>query len=371
MSQDRKFTHQRLSVLWQDSNVDVLELQNQKYAVISDLHLGNGNWADDFRNNERIMIAALKHYQTNGYKLILLGDVEELWQFDLKEIINRYGISIYQAIRKFGDKRVFRVSGNHDSRWGVPSDPILNDQSASHYAAEAIKLRDESGEVRIMLVHGHQGSEMSDRKIWLARFFVRLFRYVEPLLRRLRLYRNPSTAGSRITKEYEKIFYSWANENRVMIICGHSHRAIFASKSYCERLKEEIRVLEKEKTLYRDNAEKVEGYKVEINKRSKAVAEERYKGREIEPVDPDGNPLPCYFNTGCALYTDGITAIEIGEGQIKLVKWHEDKNKDGACEVYQSGSLSKFLSEVKGVVEAGNSRGKARRRSKSTSKAKA
>jgi hypothetical protein len=210
---------------------------------------------------------------------------------------------------------------------------------------------------------------MSDKKIWQARFFVRLFRSVEPLLRRLRLYRNPSTAGSGIVKEYERIFYSWAKENRVMIICGHSHRAIFASKSYCERLKEEISGLEEEKELYRDNAEKVEGYMVDINKKRKAIAEERYKGREIEPVDPDGNPSPCYFNTGCALYTDGITAIEIADGQIELVKWHVDKNKDGARKIYQSGSLNEFASEVKGVVEAAIPRGKARRLSKSTSKA--
>ena len=48
---------------------------------------------------------------------------------------------------------------------------------------------------------------------------------------------------------------------------------------------------------------------------------EREKGRAIEPVDPGNAPLPCYFNTGCGLYMDGITAIEIEEDVIKLVKW--------------------------------------------------
>jgi hypothetical protein len=40
----------------------------------------------------------------------------------------------------------------------------------------------------------------------------------------------------------------------------------------------------------------------------------------IKPVERAGEPLPCYFNTGCALYTDGITAIEISDREIRLVK---------------------------------------------------
>jgi UDP-2,3-diacylglucosamine pyrophosphatase LpxH len=351
MSQDRRATHQKLSNLWQDSNVHVLETRNQKFAVISDLHLGGGNGADDFRNNEQAMVTALEHYRTNGYHLILLGDVEELWQFDLEEIVKRYGNSIYQEIRKFGDNRVLRVFGNHDSRWGVPCDPAMNERNGSGYAAEAIKLKDENGEVKILLVHGHQGSEMSDKKSWLSKFFVRLFRYVEPFLRRMKFYRNPSTADSRIVKDYERIFYAWAKENRAMVICGHSHRAIFASKSYCERVKEEIAELKSERELFRNNRETAERCSAEIKEKQQIIKDERYKGREIKPLDPDGESLPCYFNTGCALYTDGITAMEIADGQIKLVKWYADKHKNTGYEVYQSDRLDKFIREVTGDVE--------------------
>jgi hypothetical protein len=37
---------------------------------------------------------------------------------------------------------------------------------------------------------------------------------------------------------------------------------------------------------------------------------------------------PSYFNSGCCCFDDGdITGIEIAEGFIRLIKWHEEKGK--------------------------------------------
>ena len=39
------------------------------------------------------------------------------------------------------------------------------------------------------------------------------------------------------------------------------------------------------------------------------------RDRVIVPVEEEGEPLPCYFNTGCGTYTDGLTALEIAPGR--------------------------------------------------------
>jgi hypothetical protein len=76
------------------------------------------------------------------------------------------------------------------------------------------------------------------------------------------------------------------------------------------------------------------------------LEDEKEKGRVIEPIDPTGDPKPCYFNTGCGLYSDGITALDIQEDQIRLVKWERDTIQRPYFKVYQEGNLSNFMVEV-------------------------
>ena len=79
------------------------------------------------------------------------------------------------------------------------------------------------------------------------------------------------------------------------------------------------------------------------------MAEERLKAREIASIERDGNPRPCYFNCGCGLYRDGITALEIENDQIRLVKWHKKPKKGQLFNVYDDGdgkTLSDFVEQV-------------------------
>jgi len=90
-----------------EQNIKKLPLGiNDKYAVFSDLHLGDGLGADNFTRNEETAIFALKYYKDKGYSIILLGDIEEFWQFDLSEIIQRYDNSVYRLLRDFGKDKV-------------------------------------------------------------------------------------------------------------------------------------------------------------------------------------------------------------------------------------------------------------------------
>jgi len=66
----------------------------------------------------------------------------------------------------------------------------------------------------------------------------------------------------------------------------------------------------------------------------------------IESTESDGQPKPCYFNTGCALYEDGITGIEMADNKIKLVKWHRDSTKVPRFEVYEEEDFSSIFAEL-------------------------
>jgi UDP-2,3-diacylglucosamine pyrophosphatase LpxH len=336
MAHDRLVTHKKLSSLWRNKDIPVLTTKDRPFVMMSDLHLGDGGRADDARENERIILAALAYYRRKKYSLILLGDIEEFWQFTREEIVKRYRNTIYRAIKSFGDEQVYRIFGNHDREWAASPDPVRNDPHRFLPATEAIKLRDGAGRVRMLLVHGHQGDEAVYRHPWRTRFFVRLYRLVEPYLK---FDRHTSAAHSQITNEYERIMYSWAKQEQVILICGHSHHAIFASQSYAERLRTTIATLEAEMVAKPiDHA--LLGKKNRIIKQlNQELREEMRVRRDIDAVEAGRTPLPCYYNAGCALYTDGITLLELADGELRLVKWQRGGRRRPPYEIYARGSL--------------------------------
>jgi len=46
---------------------------------------------------------------------------------------------------------------------------------------------------------------------------------------------------------------------------------------------------------------------------------EENRNRDIEPTEPRKKLLSGYVNTSCALYNDGITVLEIANGELRLV----------------------------------------------------
>lgn len=352
MLQDTKLTREKLNTLWRDPGVETLPTKRRRYAIISDLHLGDGGQADDFQHNEPAVLKALSHYKANRYHLILLGDVEEFWQFELDKIVARYGKTVYNKIKSFGDNRVYRVFGNHDSEWANMTDPVRNHSPKVQFASEALKLADVQGRPTILLVHGHQGTKNSDKVSWATRFFVRLFKPVKPVARRARLYSHPSATKSRVARSFEKSYYSWAKDSGVIVICGHTHRAMFASKSYADRLEDAISNLEADLLASR-TANKISlRRKVrKLHRLRRALEDEERKERAIDPTEANGEPLPCYFNAGCSLYTDGITTIEIENDEIRLVKWWNEDNNGKPFEVYDRGSITEFAGRLNGTSE--------------------
>jgi len=348
MSQDKALTNKKLSALFKSPDVKELDIEGNKYAIISDVHLGDGRGADDLRQNEETLTTALEHYKEQGYQLILLGDIEEFWQFDLETIRKQYNKTVYQKIRAFGDSRIYRVFGNHDSDWQSHADPAKTHSERPACAVEALKMKDSQGKTCLLLVHGHQGSTESDKNSYWSRIVVREYGKLEPLFK---FDPHTSATKSQITKEYEQILYSWAKKSKVILICGHSHRAIFASRSRVHRLEKDIATLQLEILDKRTNKAKKNKKFDELYRLIIKQQDERLKNRDIDVAEPDRDPLPCYFNTGCALYTNGITTMEIADDEIRLVKWHKDKSKEPRFDPLEQGVLSSYIAQVTGGRE--------------------
>jgi UDP-2,3-diacylglucosamine pyrophosphatase LpxH len=344
MGQDKNATFKALSSLLASKKVTELPLENSKYVIFSDLHFGDGGKSDDFRDNVNALMTALPYYNDRGHTLILLGDIEELWQFDLPTIAKRYKNRSYKYMKSYGNDRFYRVFGNHDIDWSTFVDPALKNPQKIHHAHEALKLVDSSGNVRALMVHGHQGSTESDKYSWFSRIAVKGFKLVEPLAKAVGLYGHTSATKSQIAMDYEQIMYAWAKENKIILICGHSHRAIFASISYAMKLNEKLRQAKLEANAVIDNKEEYKKKRKIVEKLLDELMDETKKGRDIDPSAGDKNTLPCYFNDGCGLYTDGITNLEIDGDNIRLVKW----DNDGKQTVFEKGIMSEYVQKVCG-----------------------
>lgn len=134
----------------------------------------------------------------------------------------------------------------------------------------------------------------------------------------------------------------WAKKRRLMIICGHSHRAFFDSKTKVEKIQSEIQALQKDIQFETDLPTRVKLINDLLSNKEKIMDQSALNG-EYKPLDH--NPTPNYFNTGCALFLDGLTVLEIEDNEIRLVKWHRQFSTT-PFEIQESGDLNDFISRL-------------------------
>ena len=253
---------------------------DSKYILLSDCHRGDGRANDNFLKNEFLYLAALRYYDRLGYTYLELGDGDELWENRSMEKIKEMHPHSFEVLAKYRkENRAYFIYGNHDMvkkdadfcrKYPGSCDcektlcrqPLL--QNMRFYPG--ILLEDSLHRMNIFLTHGHQ-AEIMNSTLWkINRFLVRY------LWKNLELFGVPdptSAAKNNTRKEMtENRLASWAAENNVILITGHTHRPMAGSKE-----------------------------------------------------------VP-YFNTGSCVHPAGITGIEIEHRCITLVKWSLGTNSD-------------------------------------------
>lgn len=278
-----------------------------KYAVLSDLHAGNGKRPDNFRKNMKIFLKALDYYKRNDFSIILLGDIEEFHQFTLFDICNKYDDSVYDALRKFPVGSVHRVFGNHDIDWAL-EDPIT--KKSNQIAVEAIKLGK-----HVVLTHGQQAEEGYEKDLHVVRLGTTLFKLFEKIFPG-----GDPRSVTQIPGKKDKIYADWAKESKKIFICGHTHSPIFAGRSIYDWIDIKIQKLNDEIKKFQGNKKKIrklKNKKVWFRNRKRFLDERRKKTKKpfIKLKSPS------YFNSGACLFSDGITNIEIDGTLIRLIHW--------------------------------------------------
>lgn len=273
-------TAQRLTRVLKEAeclNTDCLA----RIVLMSDCHRGAGNWGDNFLFNQHLFFAALEYYNQRRFTYIELGDGDELWENrSMKRISQTHSNAFWMMARFYRDERLYMLYGNHDRK---KENARFTAENYNKYYCEnsncecelfpgikvheGLLLKNRDGSCPILLVHGHQGDLLNDTLWKLARFLVRyVWRGLE-----LAGFHDPTSAARNYRKKerVEKKLANWANREGIMLIAGHTHRPSFPKP---------------------------------------------------------GESL--YFNDGSCVHPRCITALEIENGYITLVKWAEMTRKD-------------------------------------------
>ena len=274
-------TLKRISKVFESAEEIVFD-DSSKLVLMSDCHRGDGNWSDDFSKNQNLYFAALTHYFKEDYTYIEIGDGDEIWENKRFSDIRKVHSDVFEILSKFfKEDRLKFIFGNHDI---VKKDPGFVKSNLQKYFDERKKkyvplfenirlhegliFRYKSTNDKIFLIHGHQVDYLNDTMWRFTRFLVRY------LWRPLNLFgfSDPTRTAENYQKKQavEKKLIEWVTREKQMLIAGHTHRPVFP----------------------------------EIGE-------------------------PPYFNDGSCVHPRCITAMEICNGHIKLVKWFVNTKEDG------------------------------------------
>jgi hypothetical protein len=276
---------------------------------------------------------------------VLAGDCEELWECRLDAIRAQYA-DLYALFDRFdADGGLIRLYGNHDVAW---RDRRFVGRAfpwarAAPVYDEALRLTCPSG--TIFLTHGHQGELFSDILWPLARFAVR---HLWAMLQRLYGWSSEGPVRRIGTRnQRERHYYHWAKAKRILFIAGHTHRAMFGSHSKLDRLREERDALIHAAASATPGGAALEQACADVRKKQREIRQclqEEFDGKPDPRFEKAGPAVPCYFNSGCCVYNNGMTALELSNGTIRLVKWNR-RTKDRA--VYEEDSLRELFVRIK------------------------
>lgn len=269
----------------------ILPLTNRsRYVLMSDCHRGIGNSSDNFLKNQHLYFAALEHYYRQGFTYIELGDGDELWENrSMKNIIDIHSNVFWLFKQFYQEDRLYLLYGNHDivkRKKGYPAkscstyfctqsqqmQPLF--PSLTFYEGIILTtdlLPGSRSHISLYLTHGHQASLLNSTFWPISRFLVR---YIWRPLENLGIL-DPTSAAKNyhIKSKCEILLNKWAQENRRILITGHTHRPIL-------------------------------------------------------PAEPAH-----YYNTGSCVHPRCITCIEIERGLLTLVKWSMNARFDSTLYV--------------------------------------
>lgn len=281
MISEKKLVEKRLTEAYNNAKIEYFD-DNSKYIFFSDCHRGDSTPSDEFAKNQNIFLFALESYFNNGYTYVEVGDGDEFWEHSNFKEIRLSHDEVYAQLKKFFDyNRLIMLYGNHNIYFKYKKFveknyykfyDDYNQEDIELFPGiipyEAVVFKHKNTGQEILTIHGHQGDVMNDMLWHFTRLTVRYFwRYLHSVG-----FTNPASPVKNAEKihKIERIYSNWIEKNKIMIICGHTHRPHF----------------------------------------------------------PKVNEIP-YFNDGSCVRASGIQGIEIADGKIALIEWRIAYNPPG------------------------------------------
>jgi UDP-2,3-diacylglucosamine pyrophosphatase LpxH len=275
---------------------------NSRIVFISDCHRGYGGWADNFAINATTYLAALRYYDRNRFTYIELGDGDELWENRKLSQITAVHHPVFSLLRGMAlQNRLYMLYGNHDIekklRPGIMDTYYDATQTCScplfpgMPIYESLVLTHRQRGQEIFLLHGHQADYLNDNLWQLSRFLVRyLWRPLQVVGLKAPA---PAIINSRSKLKTERKLMNWSARSDKLMVAGHTHRPQFPAPGQVK-----------------------------------------------------------YFNDGSCVHPRYITAIELENGALSLVRWSDKTKADGTLYVGRdelSGPYKLDLYEQKSV----------------------
>lgn len=236
-----------------------------KIVCMSDCHRGVGNRGDNFLPNRHLFLAALRYYYNRCFWYFELGDGDELWENVKLDRIAEIHSDVFEVMEAFHNQGRFRMLYGNH-------DYAKKDKRLEIFpglcAGEGIVLTEIATGHEIFLVHGHQGDFWNDTLAPVAGLMVRfVWRPLELLG-----FSDPTSAARNYKKckKTEKRLDAFSRKKEMIVIAGHTHRSML-------------------------------------------------------PTPGDG----FYFNDGSCVHPKGITALELENGMITLVRWSVTAGANG------------------------------------------
>ena len=278
-----------------------------KALIISDFHMGSGRRDDLAANGELLICLLEQYYLAGGWYLVLNGDIEELQRYSLESVRRRWS-RLFQVFDGFAaEKRLYKLIGNHDEE-------LLFKKNYPYPLYNAIRI--DTGIIPGYVYHGHQSSKVYRK---FNKFIGAGIRYI------LKPFGIMNIASDR--SPYRRFYveqkaYAFSLENRCLSIIGHTHRPLFESLGRFDYIRFEIeRLCRDYPASTGENRERIE---VEVAALRRELGKLRRKERRDvlrQSLYGDEIPVPCLFNSGCAIGKKGLNAIELSNEDIALVYW--------------------------------------------------
>jgi len=317
-----KARFRKLSKLFDQLKAIPFDPQKNEYVIFSDQHIG----MREFDENKELYLKALDYYFNRGFKLVVIGDFEELHRFGIRTLKSKYRNDVYAKEFKFlQEGRYYRIFGNHDVDWRIERrvERDLHDILPELKIVEGIKFK--WNENFIFLTHGHQGEFINDTLGKVGRLFLRWIAH--PL--GFSSFTSPAKNYRKRRKD-ETEYYIWAKSKKIIFIAGHTHRPMFESLTKVDRLRIDIEnkfielMSEKDPERTQKLREEIVAKREELH-RVKKFEGEKEKWPRLEQTEL---LIPCYFNDGSCLHRNGITCIELSEGKIRLIFLYDRRKRE-------------------------------------------